>query len=160
TEETPGRQGPSHAAATAGPRQAGDEARTDGIGDAREHGAAAAELAFPVNKILISAAIEGRGAQAMVVLVLRNAMKLPRRKFLHLAASAAALPAASRIVRAQTYPSRPGASLSGLPCWWHRHHGTPDRPMVVGAAGPAIRYREPAGCWHQYRHRGDRECTP
>ena len=34
-------------------------------------------------------------------------MKLPRRKLLHLAASAAALPAVSRITRAETYPSRP-----------------------------------------------------
>jgi tripartite-type tricarboxylate transporter receptor subunit TctC len=34
-------------------------------------------------------------------------MKLPRRRFLHLAAGAAALPAASRIARAQAYPSRP-----------------------------------------------------
>ena len=34
-------------------------------------------------------------------------MKLPRRNFLHLAASAAALPAVSRIARAQAYPSRP-----------------------------------------------------
>jgi tripartite-type tricarboxylate transporter receptor subunit TctC len=34
-------------------------------------------------------------------------MKLPRRKFLHLAAGAAALPGVSRIARAQTYPSRP-----------------------------------------------------
>jgi tripartite-type tricarboxylate transporter receptor subunit TctC len=34
-------------------------------------------------------------------------MKLPRRKFLHLAAGAAALPAVSRIAWAQTYPSRP-----------------------------------------------------
>jgi tripartite-type tricarboxylate transporter receptor subunit TctC len=35
-------------------------------------------------------------------------MKLPRRRqFLHLAACAAALPALSRIARAQTYPSRP-----------------------------------------------------
>src|SRR5438552_4177052 len=34
-------------------------------------------------------------------------MKLPRRTFLHLAATAAALPAVSRIARAQTYPSRP-----------------------------------------------------
>jgi tripartite-type tricarboxylate transporter receptor subunit TctC len=34
-------------------------------------------------------------------------MKLPRRKFLHLAAGAAALPAGTRIARAQTYPSRP-----------------------------------------------------
>ena len=34
-------------------------------------------------------------------------MKLPRRQFLHLAAAAAALPAASLIARAQTYPTRP-----------------------------------------------------
>src|SRR6476660_4118061 len=34
-------------------------------------------------------------------------MKLPRRKLLHLAAGATALPALSRIARAQTYPSRP-----------------------------------------------------
>jgi tripartite-type tricarboxylate transporter receptor subunit TctC len=34
-------------------------------------------------------------------------MKLPRRQFLHLAASAAALPALSGIARAETYPSRP-----------------------------------------------------
>jgi tripartite-type tricarboxylate transporter receptor subunit TctC len=34
-------------------------------------------------------------------------MKLPRRNFLHLAAGAAALPALSRIARAQPYPSRP-----------------------------------------------------
>ena len=34
-------------------------------------------------------------------------MKLPRRRFLHLAAGAAALPIVSRAARAQTYPSRP-----------------------------------------------------
>ena len=34
-------------------------------------------------------------------------MKLPRRKFLHLAAGAAALPVVSRIARAQAYPTRP-----------------------------------------------------
>jgi tripartite-type tricarboxylate transporter receptor subunit TctC len=34
-------------------------------------------------------------------------MKLPRRNFLHLAASAAALPAVSLIARAQAYPARP-----------------------------------------------------
>jgi tripartite-type tricarboxylate transporter receptor subunit TctC len=34
-------------------------------------------------------------------------MKLPRRKFLHLAAGAAALPAVSRVARAQAYPTRP-----------------------------------------------------
>ena len=34
-------------------------------------------------------------------------MKLPRRNFLHLVAGAAALPAVSRVARAQAYPSRP-----------------------------------------------------
>jgi tripartite-type tricarboxylate transporter receptor subunit TctC len=34
-------------------------------------------------------------------------MKLPRRNFLHLAAAAVALPAMSRIARAQAYPTRP-----------------------------------------------------
>jgi len=34
-------------------------------------------------------------------------MKLPRRTFLHLAAGAAALPAVSRVARAQAYPTRP-----------------------------------------------------
>jgi tripartite-type tricarboxylate transporter receptor subunit TctC len=34
-------------------------------------------------------------------------MKLPRRKFLHLAAGAAALPAVARVAWAQVYPSRP-----------------------------------------------------
>jgi tripartite-type tricarboxylate transporter receptor subunit TctC len=34
-------------------------------------------------------------------------MKLPRRKFLHLAAGAAALPTVTRIARAQAYPTRP-----------------------------------------------------
>jgi len=47
-------------------------------------------------------------------------MKLPRRQFLHLATGAAALPATSRIARAQTYPTRPvrlivpGAAGSGV----------------------------------------------
>jgi tripartite-type tricarboxylate transporter receptor subunit TctC len=34
-------------------------------------------------------------------------MKLPRRRFLHLAAGASALPAVSRIAKAQAYPTRP-----------------------------------------------------
>ena len=41
-------------------------------------------------------------------------MKLPRRKFLHLAAGAAALPALSRMSWAQTYPSRPVRLLIGF----------------------------------------------
>jgi tripartite-type tricarboxylate transporter receptor subunit TctC len=41
-------------------------------------------------------------------------MNLPRRRFLHLAAGAAALPAMSRIASAQTYPARPVHLLVGL----------------------------------------------
>jgi len=41
-------------------------------------------------------------------------MEFPRRQFLHLAAGAAALPAASRIARAQSYPSRPVRFVVGF----------------------------------------------
>jgi tripartite-type tricarboxylate transporter receptor subunit TctC len=41
-------------------------------------------------------------------------MKIPRRQFLHLAAGAAALPAASRFAWAQTYPSRPVHIIVGF----------------------------------------------
>jgi tripartite-type tricarboxylate transporter receptor subunit TctC len=42
-------------------------------------------------------------------------MKLPRRQFLHLAAGVAALPAMSRITRAQAYPTRPVRWIVGFP---------------------------------------------
>jgi tripartite-type tricarboxylate transporter receptor subunit TctC len=41
-------------------------------------------------------------------------MKLPRRRFLHLAASAAALPAVSRFAWAQDYPRRPVRLIAGF----------------------------------------------
>ncbi len=41
-------------------------------------------------------------------------MKLPRRKFLHLAVATAALPALPRIARAQAYPSRPVRLIVGF----------------------------------------------
>jgi tripartite-type tricarboxylate transporter receptor subunit TctC len=41
-------------------------------------------------------------------------MKLPRRKFLHLTAGAATLPAVSRIAWAQTYPTRPVRIVVGF----------------------------------------------
>jgi tripartite-type tricarboxylate transporter receptor subunit TctC len=41
-------------------------------------------------------------------------MKLPRRNFLHLAAGAAALPAVSRVARAQAYPTRPVRIIIGF----------------------------------------------
>jgi tripartite-type tricarboxylate transporter receptor subunit TctC len=42
-------------------------------------------------------------------------MKFPRRSFMHLAAGAAALPAAPGIARAQAYPSRPVRIVVGFP---------------------------------------------
>src|ERR1700729_1269665 len=42
-------------------------------------------------------------------------MKVPRRRFLHLAAGAAALPALPRAARAQTYPARPVQMIVGFP---------------------------------------------
>ncbi|HKF12319.1 MAG TPA: tripartite tricarboxylate transporter substrate binding protein, partial [Xanthobacteraceae bacterium] len=42
-------------------------------------------------------------------------MKLLRRQFLHLVAGAAAVPAVSRIARAQAYPSRPVRLIAPFP---------------------------------------------
>ena len=88
----------------------------------------------------------------------RATMKLPRRQFLHLAAGAAALPAASRIARAQTYPARPVRIIVGYP-----PGGATDTmarligSTAVGAAWPAIHRRQPTGRRQQYCHRGGRE---
>jgi tripartite-type tricarboxylate transporter receptor subunit TctC len=43
-----------------------------------------------------------------------NATELPRRQFLHLAAGAVAVPAASRVARAQTYPTKPVRLIVGF----------------------------------------------
>ena len=86
-------------------------------------------------------------------------MKLPRRTFLHLAAGAAALPAVSRIARAQTYPARPVR----IDRWFRagrcdRHSCSPDRSVAVGAAWPAIYHRKPPGAGSNIATRGGREC--
>jgi tripartite-type tricarboxylate transporter receptor subunit TctC len=73
-------------------------------------------------------------------------MKLPRRKFLHLAAGAAALPAVSRVARAQAYPSRPVRIMVTFPAggandfharlinqWLPEQLG---QPFVVENSGP------------------------
>ena len=62
-------------------------------------------------------------------------MKLPRRKFLHLAAGAAALAAVSRFAWAQAYPTRPVriiVPLSRRPSILH--HRTSHWSIAVGAA--------------------------
>ena len=55
----------------------------------------------------IRTSIDSLALQAQTALALGAVMNLPRRQFLHLAVGAAALPAVSRIARAQAYPTRP-----------------------------------------------------
>src|SRR4029453_13170963 len=88
-------------------------------------------------------------------------MKLPRRKFLHLAAGAAALPAVSGIARAQAYPSRPvrivvGAAPGGstdilarlMGQWLSERLGQPfiieNRPGAGNSIGTEAVVRAPA----------------
>ena len=61
-------------------------------------------------------------------------MKLPRRRFLHLAAGAAALPAVTRSAWAQTYPSRPVTLIVFVPAG-----GTPD--IIARLVGHALSQR-------------------
>ena len=53
------------------------------------------------------AGVAPKAAEGFPAVYGSDAMRLPRRRFLHLAAVAAALPAASRIARGQAYPTRP-----------------------------------------------------
>ena len=70
-------------------------------------GAIGGHCSFIVHTLSVQARIaRGRG---------EGNMKLPRRQFLHLAASAAALPAVSRIAWAQTYPTRPVRIIAPRP---------------------------------------------
>src|SRR5262245_7785798 len=59
----------------------------------------------------IPAAPSGPGGDPMETVM----MKQPRRRFLRLAAGAAALPVASRFAWAQTYPTRPVRIVVGFP---------------------------------------------
>ena len=88
------------------------------------------------------------------------AMQLPRRDFLHLAAGAAALPAVSRVARAQAYPARPVRVVVPVAAGGANDvTGASDRPMAVGAPRPAVLHREPSGRRHQCRHRGGHSGT-
>jgi tripartite-type tricarboxylate transporter receptor subunit TctC len=88
-------------------------------------------------------------------------MNLRRRQFLHLAASAAALPAVSRIVRAQSYPARPVRLIVGFPAggaadvtariigqWLSERLGQPfiieNRPGAAGNIATEAAVRAPA----------------
>src|SRR5262249_60750752 len=61
-------------------------------------------------------------------------MKLPRRRFLHVAASAAALSVVSRVARAQAYPSRPLTLIVFVPAG-----GTPD--IIARLLGQSLSHR-------------------
>src|SRR5438477_4465857 len=88
-------------------------------------------------------------------------MKLQRRTFLHLVAGAAALPALSRIARAQGYPTRPVRLISPFPAgggndilarlmgqWLSERLGQPfvveNRPGSGGNFGTEATVRAPA----------------
>jgi tripartite-type tricarboxylate transporter receptor subunit TctC len=85
-------------------------------------------------------------------------MKFPRRNFLHLAAGAAALPSVTRIVWAQTYPSRPVHVIVGFPAgdivarligqWLSERLGQPfiieNRPGASGNIAAEAVVRAPA----------------
>jgi tripartite-type tricarboxylate transporter receptor subunit TctC len=90
----------------------------------------------------------------------RKMMKLPRRKFLHLAAGAAALPAVSRFARAQAYPARPVRIVVGfvpgnpldivarlIGQWLSERLGQPfvleNRPGASGYIGTEVVVRSP-----------------
>ena len=87
-------------------------------------------------------------------------MNLTRRRILHLAAGAAALPFVSGLARAQSLSDAAGALRRRLSAWRpDRYRRAPDGTMAVRAARSTIRHREPAGCRQQHRHRGGRACA-
>jgi hypothetical protein len=84
-------------------------------------------------------------------------LKFPhRRQFLHLAAGAAALPAVSRIARAQGYPARPVRLIVGFP----PGGGTGINACLIGQSllerlGQPLVIESPR-CREQHCHRGGR----
>jgi len=86
-------------------------------------------------------------------------MKLLRRRFLHLVAGAAALPAASRVAWSQAYPSRRCVLSLASPAQRARYRRTPRGAMVVGAARAAILW-DNRRALQQHRHRGRCESAP
>jgi hypothetical protein len=60
-------------------------------------------------------------------------MKLPRRKLLHIAASAAALAAVSQIAGAQSYPTRPITMIVSFPAGGARTRSAVYSPRICGS---------------------------
>ena len=88
-------------------------------------------------------------------------MKLCRRQFLHLAANTAALSAASRIARAQAYPSRPVRIIVG----YAPAGGTDIMARLIGQwlsgrLGQQFVIENRPGAGTNIATRGGRECTP
>ena len=69
-------------------------------------------------------------------------MKLPRRSFLHLAAGAAALPALSRVAKAQSHPTRPvsGITLGDVLRRPKRHPAIPKEETLAFDPGAGADY--------------------
>ena len=88
-------------------------------------------------------------------------MKLPRRQFLHLAASAAALPATTRLAPALDHPTRPVHLIEGFGAG-----GAPDIiARLIGQAlserlGQSFVIENRAGAKQQYCRRGGGVGTP
>ena len=69
-------------------------------------------------------------------------MNIPRRRFLQLAAGAAALPAATRCATADTYPSRPVHLVVGFAAGSASDiNARLVGPIAVGAARPTFHHR-------------------
>ena len=81
-------------------------------------------------------------------------MKLPRRKFLHLAAGAAVLPITSRMRSAQSYPARPVRMIVPYPPGGPTDvFRPPRRAKIVGPAWQTVLRRERRRRRWQHRHR-------
>jgi hypothetical protein len=80
-------------------------------------------------------------------------LKLPhRRRFLHLAAGAAALPAVSRIAGAQSYPTRPVRIIVAIAAGGSQDTVARLITMADRAPRAEIHHRKSAGCRQQSRH--------
>ena len=86
-------------------------------------------------------------------------MKPNRRKFLKMAACAAALPLPRATAWAQTYPARPVRVVVPVAAGGANDVTGRSIGQWLSEARPAVRHREPSGRRDQYRHRGGLRST-